>query len=414
MARKIAFAVLFAFIFFAAQVSGAAERNKIVFLSDLHMNVDSEYSWLVDHAPDLANFLTGLQDRDDVAEVVILGDLVDQWVVPMKNTPNTFLDVLTAGNNTAIVAALQTLCANPDLKVTYVTGNHDMLSFEAENKTTLEAVFPGLHIVSESPGMGAYTKNNVIWAEHGHRYAMFDAPDTWSHRGSHLPLGYFLSRMAATKSVASGQVVTTPDLLNQYIQAKGGLCSTTGTVSRATDALPGTDGAFSDAFIIAVYDAVALGCGVRPWDKYAMNDLDAFFTDPRSLRVSLIYDKVYSRWPVRQDRVTPVQAVWGDIGFLNSAANLLFKMPARLQDKYPFTPRIILFGHTHKADFQYHAGEVDTIYVNTGTWIDSKPMTWVEIEITDAEDGGQLYGVSLWYNGETEPRQTATIEVTSN
>ena len=399
MAGKISFAVLFAFILLAGRVSGAAERNKIIFLSDLHMNVDAGYSWLVDHADDLANFLVGLENRDDVAEVVILGDLVDQWVVPMKNTPNTFIDVLTAGNNAAIVAALQRLCANPDLKVTYVTGNHDMLSFEAQNKATLRAVFPGLKIVSESPGMGAYTKNKVVWAEHGHRYTMFNAPDTWSHRGSHLPLGYFISRMAATKSVASGQVVTTPDLLDRFVKEPG--------------KVSGTRGAFSDAFIIGVFDAVALWCGVLPWNKFTMDDLDDFLTDPWALRISVIYDRIYSRWPVRQDRVSPIEAVWDDIGHLGGAANLIFEMPAYLRGKYPFTPRIILFGHTHEAAFQYHAGGVDTIYANTGTWIDKKPMTWVEIGITAAGAGGQLYAVSLWYNGEAKPRQTATIEVAS-
>lgn len=400
MARKISFAVLLAFILFAPQVSGAAERNKIIFLSDIHMNVDAGYSWLVNHADDVANFLTGLENRDDVGEVVILGDLVDQWVVPMKNTPNTFTDVLTAGDNAAIVAALQRLCVNPDLKVTYVTGNHDMLSFEAENKATLKAVFPGLRIISGAPGMGAYTKNKVIWAEHGHRYTMFNAPDRWSHRGSHLPLGYFISRMAATKSVASGHVVTTPDLLDRFVKAPGRLSS--------------TEGAINDAFIIGVFDAIALWCGVWPWDKFTMNDLDDFLTDPCALRTSLIYDQIYSRWPFRQDRVPPIVAVWDDIGHLSSAANIIFEMPAYLRDKYPFTPRIILFGHTHQAAFQYHAGKVDTIYANTGTWIDKKPMTWVEIEIAAAEDGGKLYVVSLWFDGETKPRQTGTIKVSSD
>ena len=408
MANRIPFAVFFACILFAAQVSGAAERNKIIFVSDLHMNVDGSYSWLVDHADDLAKFITDVENRDDVAEVVILGDLVDQWVAPVKNTPNTFIDVLTAGNNAAIVAALQGLCANPDVKVTYVAGNHDMLSFEEQNKAILTAAFPGLQIVSESPGMGAYTKNQVIWAEHGHRYTMFNAPDTWSHPGSHLPLGYFISRLAATKSVESGQVVTTPDLLDQFIKTPAKIAE--GSQPKLTR--PG--GAFSDAFIIGVFNAIALWCEVWPWNRFTMNDTDAFLTDPRVLKVSLIYDQIYGRWPVRQNRVSQIEAVWDDIGDLSGAANLIFEMPAYLRDKYPFTPRIIVFGHTHQAAFQYHAGEVDTIYVNSGTWIDNKPMTWVEIEIAGSDDGGQLYVVSLWFNGETKPRQTATLKVSSD
>jgi UDP-2,3-diacylglucosamine pyrophosphatase LpxH len=405
MARRIPLVVFLGCILFAAQVSGATERNKIIFVSDMHMNVDGSYSWLVDHTDDLAKFLTDVENRDDVAEVVILGDLVDQWVVPVKNTPNTFADVLTAGNNAAIVAALQGLCANPDVKVTYVAGNHDMLSFEEQNKAILTSAFPGLQIVSESPGMGAYTKNQVIWAEHGHRYTMFNAPDRWSHPGSHLPLGYFISRLAATKSVASGQVVTTPDLLDQFVKMPAQIAA--GSHPKLTR----TRGAFSDALIVGVFNAIALWCEVLPWNKFTMNDTDAFFADPRALKVSLIYDQIYSHWPVRQNRVSRIEAVWDDLGHLSGAANLLFEMPAYLRDKYPFTPRIIVFGHTHQAAFQYHAGEVDTIYVNSGTWIDRKPMTWVEIEIAGADDGGQLYVVSLWFNGETKPRQTGTLKV---
>ncbi len=37
----------------------------------------------------------------------------------------------------------------------------------------------------------------------------------------------------------------------------------------------------------------------------------------------------------------------------------------------------------------YHAGEVETIYANTGTCIDNRSMTWVEIEINDG--GRQRY-----------------------
>lgn len=408
MASRISFALIFACILFAAQTSGAAERNKIIFISDMHMNVDASYSWLVDHADNLAGFITDLNTRDDVAEVVILGDLVDQWVVPVKNTPNTFADVLTAGDNAAVVASLQRLCANPDLKVTYVTGNHDMLSFQDENKAILAAAFPGLQIISDSPGMGAYTKNQVIWAEHGHRYTMFNAPDTWSHPGSHLPLGYFISRLAAAKSVASGQVVTTPDLLDQFVKAQT-------KIHKGPQRKPArVQGAFSDAFIISLFNAIALWCDVSPWSKFTMNDLDAFLADPRVLNVSVIYDQIYSKWPARQDRVSPIEAVWDDIGHLGSAANLIFEMPDYLKDDYPFTPRIIVFGHTHQAAFQYHAGEPETIYANSGTWIDSKPMTWVEIEIAASDDGGQLYTVSLWFSGETNPRQTGTLKVSSN
>ena len=77
----------------------AAGKNKLIFISDIHMNVDGSYSWFVNHAPTLAEFLDDVKARDDVAELIILGDLLDDWVSPVKTTPQTFADILSAGTN---------------------------------------------------------------------------------------------------------------------------------------------------------------------------------------------------------------------------------------------------------------------------------------------------------------------------
>ena len=392
--------------FWAAQDSSAAERNRLIFISDLHMNVNANYSWLVDHADDVAQFFNEVNARDDVAEVVILGDLLDDWVSPVKDSPQAFADILAASNNTGIVAALNAVCHNPNIKVTYVTGNHDMLSFEDQNKTIIANAFPGMNIISDSPGLGAYTKDDVIWAEHGHRYCLFNAPDTWSRTGSHLPMGYFISRLAASKAASTGQVTTTPDLLDIFVKSP----------SERLKYLKKENGEagdiFDDAVIIAVFNTIAFWSGSWPWDQFMMNSLDGYNTDPSVEDVAFTYDTIFSGWTTRQNRVSQVEAVWNDLGSLTSAANLIFEMPDSLKDKYPFKPRIILFGHTHEAAFQYHSGNVDTLYANTGTWIDSKPMTWVEIQITAGNEGQKLYEVSLWFYGEETPRQKGTIAVT--
>ena len=84
---------------------------------------------------------------------------------------------------------------NQYIQVTYVTGNHDLLSFEPATKTLIQRTFPEMVICSEEPGLGAYSIDEVLWAEHGHRYSLFNAPDTWSHDKSHLPLGYLPQRL---------------------------------------------------------------------------------------------------------------------------------------------------------------------------------------------------------------------------
>ena len=391
---------------FAPRTAHAAQRNKLVFISDLHMNVVGSYSWLVKHAPDLARFLNTVNNRDDVAELIILGDLLDDWVCPVKYTPQTFADILEANYNNGVVPALQEVCHNPDIAVTYVTGNHDMLSFESENREVIAKAFPEMTIISDPPGLGAYyRKEKVIWAEHGHRYTLFNAPDIWSRSGGHLPLGYFISRLAASKSLADGQVYTTPDVLDWFVKSPA-------EVSKYLQQ-GGYDGAvgniIDDAFIKAVFYAIALWAGKWPWDKFTMDNLDSFAGDPAVDDIASTYETIFSGWPSRQDIVDHYAAVWNDLGHLSSAANLLFEMPDRIKDLYPFTPRIILFGHTHQAAFQYHSGDVETIYANTGTWIDSKPMTWVEIEINDGDSGRRYYTVSLWFYGESSPRQSGTV-----
>jgi hypothetical protein len=71
----------------------------------------------------------------------------------------------------------------------------------------------------------------------------------------------------------------------------------------------------------------------------------------------------------------------------------------------------VLFGHTHRAELRRHPGFFNSIYANTGTWIDGKDMTWVEVEVEKASRGGRIYTVSLWYYGESAARHSAVIRV---
>ena len=386
----------------------AAGRNKLVFISDLHMNVIGPFSWLDKHAVDLAGFLENVNSRDDVSELIILGDLLDDWVMPIKQTPQSFADILGANYDNGLVPAFQEVCNNTDIAVTYVTGNHDLLSFEQKNKDVIADTFSGMNIISDSPGMGAYTKDNVIWAEHGHRYTLFNAPDTWSRTNGHLPLGYFISRLAASKSVSTEQAVTSPEVLDRFLKSpdevnkylkEGGYEEIEGKL-------------IDDALIKEVFIAIAIWSGNWPWDRFIMDALDNFTSDPSVEEIASTYDTIWSGWPDRQNIVDHYEAIFNELGHLNSAANLLFEMPDRIKALYPFTPRIVLFGHTHQAAFQYHhSGLTETIYANTGTWIDKKPMTWVEIEINDGESGRKDYTVALWFYGESSPRQSGTVTV---
>jgi UDP-2,3-diacylglucosamine pyrophosphatase LpxH len=373
-----------------------AAGRKVVFISDIHLSADADTSWINEHIEPLADFLITLNARHDIAELVILGDLLDDWMVPIDDAPSTFRQILKATHNKPVVSALKKICRNQFIQVTYVTGNHDLLSFQPKAKALIESTFPGIVISSEEPGLGDYTIDNVLWAEHGHRYSLFNSPDIWSHSGSHLPLGYFVTRLVASQSEADGILYTSPDIIEQF-------------VNRNLKGLPKS--ADRDLLIAAIFNAIALWAGKRPEDIFIMDDKDNFITDPTIADITHLYSPIMTNWSSRQNIVLPDMALLNEVGYMINSALLLLNMPTRIKPYYPFTPRIVLFGHTHKAFFWQRIGWPSSIYVNTGTWIDGKPMTWVEVDIQDLRSNRRSYTVSLWYAGQANPSQSGTIVI---
>lgn len=371
-------------------------RRKVVFISDIHLSADPNTSWIYEHIGPLADFLETLNARQDISELVILGDLLDDWMVPIDDAPSTFQQILDASHNEPVVSALQEICDNPFIQVTYVTGNHDLLSFEPEAKTLIKNTFPGIVISSDDPGLGDYTIDKVLWAEHGHRYSLFNSPDIWSHSGSHLPLGYFVTRLVASQSEADETLYTSPDIIEQFVK-------------RHLKGLPKS--ADRDLLIAAIFNAIALWAGKGPEDIFIMDDKDDFTTDPTVADITHLYSPIMTNWSSRQNIVLPDMALLNEVGYMINSALLLLNMPKRIKKYYPFTPRIVLFGHTHKAFFWQRIGWPSSIYVNTGTWVDSKPMTWVEVDIRDLRFHRRSYTVSLWYAGQTSPSQSGTVVV---
>jgi UDP-2,3-diacylglucosamine pyrophosphatase LpxH len=370
-----------------ALAPGPAFADKTVFMSDLHMNLDAPYSWLDKHISDAAAFLGDVNTRSDVNELVILGDLLDEWVYPMGDDPlaSQFDKILSTGKNSELVGNLQAVCSNPNIEVSYVTGNHDMLSFEQANQSIIKSYFPEMSIISDDPGLGRMTWDDVIMAEHGHRYCLFNAPDTWSRSDGHLPLGYFITRAVADRTGTNVSDYDSYDLLAEQITKHG-----------LVDELPKL-----------VYEGVALYTGHHLNSVNHVDGLDSFSYNPTVEQVASTYAEIMAQWPNRQDIVSNLEAAINDMGTLLGAAIHQFNNPTGID----FTPRIILFGHTHNPVFYEFDTNGGQIYVNTGTWIDKKKYSsYVEVETTQV-GSGKTYDVSLWYYGETIPRHQGSITV---
>ncbi len=175
-----------------------------IYVSDIHMGAGRSlggqfvYEWLgEDEAQEFALFLRGLAADRKVEEVIFLGDTMDNWVCPVDEAPPTFDEILTARHNQEIVKSI--VAVSEKKRVVYMPGNHDMqVTAEIIGKYFPKVVFGG-----SARNKSRYRTSRLL-AEHGSSYAIFNAPDPINNPRTRLPLGYFISRVAATKAARTG------------------------------------------------------------------------------------------------------------------------------------------------------------------------------------------------------------------
>ena len=189
---------------FPALWEAVDRRDKIVTISDIHLGIEDRYSETVENLPLLIQFLKRLQNTRDVRELVIAGDFLDEWYLPVYYPRYTdqrqfYMDVIA--NNQDVIDELNNVI-DSGIKLVYVIGNHDM-TLEAD---ILQEAIPGIVQAVDAKGLGAYYTGdrNEIVIEHGHRYDVFSAPDTVTNAElagndrTIFPAGYFYARYAAT------------------------------------------------------------------------------------------------------------------------------------------------------------------------------------------------------------------------
>ncbi len=68
--------------------NGGNERNMIVVISDIHLGADLTYAECNVNLKALENFLEKVRVAPNVKELVIAGDLLDEWYVPATINEN--------------------------------------------------------------------------------------------------------------------------------------------------------------------------------------------------------------------------------------------------------------------------------------------------------------------------------------
>ncbi len=360
--------------------NGGSERNMIVIISDLHLGADTSYAECKLNCGPLVTLLNQVKAAPNVKELVIDGDLVDEWFVPA--TTNTyqgkdqadFVQRLATANK-GIFDVLNSIIDEGKILVTYVPGNHDL----AITAASIELILPGVNQARENvQGLGTYSPGGCpqIAIEHGHRYNFFCAPDPYSNQdiapGCILPPGYFFTRIGALCATqknpppADTLPLVTPNssgdesqqLLYQYWK----IWATSVKMFPITYR-------FDQTIIVTNMDGIT--------GTLSVDDVVPFQSSPGSHIDVNLYKGIQDHWearqtynhvPIHSTTAHAIDSVMSATDIDNQAKIQYFLNPA--SDK-----RIVVFGHTHQARMVpgvSYTGK-KCIYANSGTWIDNNP-----------------------------------------
>lgn len=362
--------------------NGSSERNMIVVMSDLHLGADLSYAECKNNLKSLEKMLYKIKASPNVKELVIAGDLLDEWYVPAtintyngSNQANFVQRIATA--NKGVIDAFNSIIQEGNIKVTYVPGNHD-LTITAEN---VDLILPGINQARDNEqGLGTYSPIDmpVLAIEHGHRYNFFCSPDPISNQdiapGTILPPGYFFTRIAALHHVQECHIAgdTVPNVTQNASgnESQSLLYGYWGLWKWAIGYLP-IENQFDENLIVTNVNGFT--------GTYSINDLLPFQTTEGGFIDVNLYKGIQDTWNQRQ--------ILNHVAVnIPTAHAIAYSAPASESDdqakiQYFLNPnsnkRIVVFGHTHYARIipSTNTSGQKTIYANSGTWIDNNNVT---------------------------------------
>ncbi|MFA7620354.1 MAG: metallophosphoesterase [Aminobacteriaceae bacterium] len=363
------------------------ERSAIIVISDIHLGMDDRYAEIQENRAPLVDFLRKVRLAPNIKELVVAGDLLDEWFIPAGTdtyagkTQKEFVQAIAA-NNKGVVDSFNDIIRDGKTKVVYIPGNHDLLI----TSESIQTIFPGMVEARDVRGLGTYSPDGhpEIAIEHGHRYNFFCAPDPISNReiapGSILPPGYFFTRIA-TLSVVEGKPEPgeiRPAIVPNSLGESQELEFLYWQVWEALmNELPIKEG-FEEKIIRTNIDGFT--------QDYAMSDLIPRQTEEGGVIDVNLFKGIQDTWDERQELngvavKIPVRDALAKAASSaetdNQAVVQYFRNPTS-------NKRIVIFGHTHESRIipsETHDGK-SAVYVNSGTWIDKNAtptMTFVVI-----------------------------------
>lgn len=394
--------------------NGTNERNLIVVISDLHLGADLTYAEIKNNLPFLEKFLNQVKASQNIKELVIAGDMLDEWFVPANVDTYQGKDQLDfvkriAAANKSVVDVINSIIQEKKILVTYVPGNHD-LTITPEN---VSAIFPGINQARDNGklGLGTYSPAALpaMAIEHGHRYNFFCAPDPYSNQdiapGSINPPGYFFTRFA---SLHVAQKCTTPgDVMKPVVP------NTTGGESQllayaywklwgwAFEKFP-ISNKYNEKIVVtkvnghtATYSAEDL----IPYQTVSGGNIDMYLF--KGIQDTWYDRQAYNNVQVNIPTLTAIKNTALSVETDDQAANQYFLNANS-------NKRIVIFGHTHvaKVASSTNTSGLKCVYANSGTWIDHNTnaptmMNFIVITPQSSSASSQTYIKLYNYQGGT-------------
>ncbi|MCX6712092.1 MAG: metallophosphoesterase, partial [Candidatus Vogelbacteria bacterium] len=357
--------------------NGGNKRNMIVVLSDVHLGADLNYAECKNNLGALEKLLKQIKEAKNIKELVIAGDLVDEWFVPAtvdtyqgKNQTDFVQRIAQA--NKGVFDVINNIIQEGNILVTYVPGNHDLTI----TATNIENVFPGINQARDKTlGLGTYSPVDYpkIAVEHGHRYNFFCAPDPISNQkiapGTILPPGYFFTRIAALHVIQGRPLPgdTTPvispnasggesqDLLYKYWK----LWDMTVKLFPITNK-------FNEDIIVTNVNGFS--------GSNSVNDLIPYQSTPGGTVDVNLFKGIQDNWEARQtlNNVSVHTMASRAIDLANSATETDYQAILQYFMIPDSNKRIVVFGHTHEPKIvaSKNYNNKKSLYANSGTWID--------------------------------------------
>ncbi len=363
------------------------ERNLTICISDIHLGINENIALINQNRDALVDFLNHVRNSPNIKELIIAGDLIDEWTLPMEfDTFNgkTQLDFVkaTALTNKPVIDAINNIIEDGKVKMTYIPGNHDLLL----NSSDIQSILPGIVETRDARGLGAYTPADLpqVIIEHGHRYNFYCAPDpsnqSITQTDSLLPPGYFFSRIA-TSSVIQGRPKRDSPLPivknNEMGEDQYGYFIYWSVWKIIIDSLP----------IKQSLDEKAIIMGIDGFtDSCSINDVLPY-QNPEDGNIDVnLYKGCIEGWDERQnENLVPVKIPVDEaVAKGNLPSFLDYESGVQYLNNQDSDKRIAIFGHSHEARVIKSVNENDekTVYVNSGTWIDRNPLTRTFVVIT--------------------------------